>query len=43
MEFDITATIFMAIMFVVGSLEIMGDFTSTAGGGLNRMVLSWLQ
>ena len=25
-------------MFVVGSLEIMGDFTSTAGGGLNREV-----
>ena len=30
----------MAIMFVVGSLEIMGDFTSTAGGGLNRPVQS---
>ena len=40
MEFDITAMISMAIMFVVGSLEIMGDFTSTAGGGLNRQVKS---
>lgn len=40
MEFDITAIISMAIMFVVGSLEIMGDFTSTAGGGLNRPVQS---
>lgn len=40
MEFDITAIISMAIMFVVGSLEIMGDFTSTAGGGLNRPVKS---
>lgn len=38
MKFDITAIISMAIMFVVGSLEIMGDFTSTAGGGLNRPV-----
>lgn len=38
MEFDITAIISMGIMFVVGSLEIMGDFTSTAGGGLNRPV-----
>ncbi len=40
MKFDITAIISMAIMFVVGSLEIMGDFTSTAGGGLNRPVES---
>lgn len=40
MKFDITAIISMAIMFVVGSLEIMGDFTSTAGGGLNRPVQS---
>lgn len=40
MKFDITAIISMAIMFVVGSLEIMGDFTSTAGGGLNRSVQS---
>lgn len=36
MEFEITAIISMAIMYIVGSLEIMGDFTSTAGGGLNR-------
>ena len=28
----------MAIMYVIGSLEIMGDFTSTAGGGLDREV-----
>lgn len=40
MKFDITAIISMAIMFVVGSLEIMGDFTSTAGSGLNRPVQS---
>ncbi len=38
LKFDITAIISMAIMYVVGSLEIMGDFTSTAGGGLNRGV-----
>lgn len=38
MKFEITAIISMAIMYVVGSLEIMGDFTSTAGGGLGRQV-----
>lgn len=38
LDFEITSIISMAIMFVVGSLEIMGDFTSTAGGGLNRQV-----
>lgn len=38
MEFKATAIISMAIMYIVGSLEIMGDFTSTAGGGLNRNV-----
>lgn len=36
MKFEITAIISMAIMCVVGSLEAIGDFTSTAGGGLNR-------
>lgn len=38
MEFNPTAIISMAIMYVVASLEIMGDFTSTAGGGLGREV-----
>lgn len=38
LKFEITSMISMAIMFVVGSLEIMGDFTSTAGGGLSRQV-----
>lgn len=38
MKFEITAIISMAIMYVVGSLEIMGDFTSTAGSGLGRQV-----
>ena len=37
-EFEITSIISMAIMYIVGSLEIMGDFTSTAGGGLDRQV-----
>lgn len=38
MHFEPTAMISMAIMYIVGSLEIMGDFTSTAGGGLSRAV-----
>ena len=38
LRFEATSIISMAIMYVVGSLEIMGDFTSTAGGGLNREV-----
>lgn len=38
LKFELTPIISMAIMYVVGSLEIMGDFTSTAGGGLNREV-----
>lgn len=38
LKFEITSIISMAILYVVGSLEIMGDFTSTAGGGLNREV-----
>lgn len=37
-HFEPTAVISMAIMYVIGSLEIMGDFTSTAGGGLDREV-----
>ncbi|MDO4438316.1 MAG: nucleobase:cation symporter-2 family protein [Eubacteriales bacterium] len=37
-DFNLTAIISMAIMYIVGSLEIMGDFTSTAGGGLDRKV-----
>lgn len=36
MKFELTAIISMAIMCIVGSLEAIGDFTSTAGGGLNR-------
>ncbi|MEG1448456.1 MAG: solute carrier family 23 protein, partial [Oscillospiraceae bacterium] len=36
MKFNITAIITMAIMYVVGSIEAIGDFTSTAGGGLDR-------
>lgn len=36
MKFEMTAIISMSIMCIVGSLEAIGDFTSTAGGGLNR-------
>lgn len=36
MKFELTSIITMAVMCVVGSLEAIGDFTSTAGGGLNR-------
>ena len=38
LHFEPTAVISMAIMYVIGSLEIMGNFTSTAGGGLDREV-----
>ena len=38
LKFDITAIISMSVMYIVGSLEIMGDFTSAAGGGLGRKV-----
>ncbi len=38
MKFEISSIVSMSIMYIVGSLEIMGDFTSTAGGGLNRPV-----
>lgn len=36
LKFNLTAIISMAVMYVVSSLEAIGDFTSTAGGGLNR-------
>ena len=37
LKFENTSMISMGIMYVIGSLEIMGDFTSTTGGGLNRV------
>lgn len=36
MKFEITSIISMIIMYVVSSVEAIGDFTSTAGGGLDR-------
>lgn len=35
-KFEITSIISMAIMYIVSSVEAIGDFTSTAGGGLDR-------
>ncbi len=36
MKFELTSIISMLIMYVVSSVEAIGDFTSTAGGGLDR-------
>ena len=34
-KFELTSIISMTIMCIVGSVEAIGDFTSTAGGGLD--------
>ncbi|ADL05220.1 uracil-xanthine permease family protein [Lacrimispora saccharolytica] len=36
MKFEVTSIISMLVMYVVSSVEAIGDFTSTAGGGLDR-------
>ncbi len=36
MKFELTSIISMLIMYIVSSVEAIGDFTSTAGGGLDR-------
>ena len=36
MKFELTSIISMIIMYIVSSVEAIGDFTSTAGGGLDR-------
>ncbi len=36
LKFELTSIISMAVMYVVSSIEAIGDFSSTAGGGLNR-------
>lgn len=36
LKFEITSVISMVIMYVVSSVEAIGDFTSTAGGALER-------
>ena len=36
LKFEITSIISMLVMYVVSSVEAIGDFTSTAGGGLDR-------
>ena len=36
MKFELTSIISMLIMYIVCSVEAIGDFTSTAGGGLDR-------
>ncbi|MDO4330289.1 MAG: nucleobase:cation symporter-2 family protein [Lachnospiraceae bacterium] len=36
MKFEITSIISMLVMYVVSSVEAIGDFTSTSGGGLDR-------
>lgn len=36
LKFEITSIISMAVMYIVSSVEAIGDFTSTAGGGLDR-------
>lgn len=36
LKFEFTAIISMAVMYVVSSIEAIGDLTSTAGGGLDR-------
>lgn len=36
LKFEATSIISMLVMYVVSSVEAIGDFTSTAGGGLDR-------
>lgn len=36
LKFEITSIVSMAVMYVVSSIEAIGDFSSTAGGGLDR-------
>lgn len=36
LRFELTSIISMLVMYVVSSVEAIGDFTSTAGGGLDR-------
>lgn len=36
LKFEITSIISMSVMFIVSSLEAIGDFTSTVGGGFDR-------
>lgn len=36
MKFEFTSIVSMLIMYIVSSVEAIGDFTSTAGGGLDR-------
>lgn len=36
LKFELTSIISMLVMYVVSSVEAIGDFTSTAGGGLDR-------
>lgn len=36
MKFEVTSIISMIVMYIVSSVEAIGDFTSTAGGGLDR-------
>lgn len=36
MKFEITSIISMLVMYIVSSVEAIGDLTSTAGGGLDR-------
>lgn len=36
MKFEVTSIISMLVMYVVSSVEAIGDFTSTTGGGLDR-------
>lgn len=36
LKFEVTSIISMLVMYVVSSVEAIGDFTSTAGGGLDR-------
>lgn len=36
LKFETTSIISMAVMYIVSSVEAIGDFTSTAGGGLDR-------
>ena len=37
LEFPIDAVITMSVMFVVNSIQAVGDLSSTTAGGLNRV------
>ena len=39
-KFDISAIIPLAILFLVNSIQAMGDFSATTSGGMDRLTRS---